>query len=63
MFDLSYWFFLVKRKNYLLDEDEDSDVEDPDDEKPVLKMAGIKHSGCVNRVKYNCIGRRVRNTD
>jgi len=39
-----------------LDEDEDSDVDEPPEEKPVLKMAGIKHAGCVNRVKYNKIG-------
>jgi hypothetical protein len=42
--------------NCVSDEDEDSDVDEPDEEKPVLKMAGIRHAGCVNRVKYNCIG-------
>ncbi len=31
-------------------------MDEPDEEKPVLKMAGIRHAGCVNRVKYNCIG-------
>jgi len=38
------------------DEDEDSDVDEPEDERPQLKMAGIKHAGCVNRVKYAKIG-------
>ena len=38
------------------DEDEDSDVDEPDDERPVLKMAGIKHAGCINRIKYAKIG-------
>jgi len=37
------------------DEDED-DVDEPEEEKPVLKMAGLKHSGTVNRVKYHMIG-------
>ena len=37
------------------DEDED-DVEYPDEEKPVLKMVGLKHSGTVNRLKYQLIG-------
>ena len=37
------------------DEDED-DVEEPEEEKPVMKMAGIKHAGTVNRVRYNLIG-------
>jgi len=36
-------------------EDED-DVDEPDEELPVLKMAGLKHSGTINRVKYNMIG-------
>lgn len=39
-----------------VDEDEDSDIDEPDEERPVLKMAGIKHSGCINRVKYAKIG-------
>jgi ribosome assembly protein RRB1 len=39
------------------EDEEDDDADDvPDSEKPVLKMAGIKHSGCVNRIKYNLIG-------
>merc|ERR1719186_2198165 len=39
------------------DEDEGSDDDDlPESEKPVLKLAGIKHAGCVNRIKYNRIG-------
>lgn len=38
------------------DEDEDSDIDEPEEEKPFLKMAGIKHTGCVNRVKYTKIG-------
>ena len=38
------------------DEDEDSDIDEPEEEKPFLKMAGIKHAGCVNRVKYTKIG-------
>jgi len=37
------------------DEDED-DVDEPEEEKPVMKMAGLKHSGTVNRVRYNMIG-------
>jgi len=41
-------------------EDGESDEEEeyiiPEKEKPVLKMAGIKHNGCVNRIKYNKIG-------
>ena len=37
------------------DEDED-DVDDPEEEKPVLKMSGLKHPGTVNRVKYAMIG-------
>ncbi len=48
--------FVISREWIVLDEDEDSDVDEPDEEKPVLKMAGIRHAGCVNRVKYNCIG-------
>jgi len=39
-----------------IDEDEDSDIDEPAEEKPILKMAGIKHAGAVNRVKYNKIG-------
>jgi len=40
------------------DEDEASDDEDdlPESEKPVLKLAGIRHAGCINRIKYNRIG-------
>jgi len=37
------------------DEDGSGDEED-NDEKPHLKMAGIKHNGCINRVRYACIG-------
>ena len=37
------------------DEDED-DVEEPEDEKPVLRMSGLKHPGTVNRVKFQMIG-------
>jgi len=36
------------------DDEEDDGVDD--EEVPVMKMAGIKHPGCVNRVKFNCIG-------
>jgi len=36
-------------------EDED-DVDEPEEEKPVMKMAGLKHSGTVNRVRYTMIG-------
>ena len=38
------------------DEDEDSDDEEPEQDPPILKMAAIKHAGCVNRVKYERIG-------
>ena len=37
-------------------EEDDEDEEEPEDEKPVMKMATIKHHGCVNRVRYSCIG-------
>merc|ERR1712181_183223 len=30
--------------------------DDEEEEKPVMRMAGIRHSGCVNRVRYSCIG-------
>jgi len=39
-----------------------NDVESGDEEEfsreeqPHLKMAGIKHTGCVNRVRYTCLG-------
>lgn len=36
------------------DEEEDDDVNE--EELPVMKMAGLKHPGCINRVKFNCIG-------
>jgi len=40
-----------------MDEEEDEDdVEEPEEEKPVMKMAGLKHAGTVNRVRYNLIG-------
>merc|ERR1740129_663058 len=39
------------------DPDDEYDEEDPNPEElPRLKMAGIKHNGCINRVRYNCIG-------
>lgn len=38
------------------DDEEEEDEETPESEKPVLKMAGIKHPGCINRIKYNRIG-------
>ena len=37
------------------DEDEEN-VEEPEEEKPVLKMAGLKHSGTVNRIRYCLLG-------
>jgi len=38
-------------------EDDDSeDEEEPEEERPVLKMAGIKHATCINRIKYTKIG-------
>jgi len=38
-------------------EDDEDEGDDPNPEElPRLKMAGIKHNGCVNRVRYNCIG-------
>ena len=37
------------------DEDEEN-VEEPEEEKPVLKMAGMKHSGTVNRIRYSLLG-------
>lgn len=36
--------------------EDDDDVDEPEEEKPVMKMAGLKHSGTVNRVRYNLIG-------
>jgi len=40
-----------------LDEGEDEDdIDEPEEEKPVMKMVGIKHSGTVNRVRYKMIG-------
>ena len=38
------------------EDEDDDDVDEPDEEKPVLKMAGLKHSGTVNRVRFNMIG-------
>ena len=37
-------------------------MDEPPEEKPVLKMAGIKHAGCVNRVKYNKIGKWMQDS-
>jgi len=37
------------------DEDED-DAEELEDERPLLRMAGLKHAGTVNRVRYTSIG-------
>ena len=39
-----------------VDEDDEDDDEPDEAEKPVMKMAGMKHPGCVNRVRYTCIG-------
>ena len=38
------------------EDEDDDDVEYPDDEKPLLRMAGLSHSGTVNRIKYQMIG-------
>ena len=37
-------------------EDDEEEEEEKEEEKPVMRMAGIRHSGCVNRVRYSCIG-------
>ena len=40
-----------------VEEDEDQEnVEEPEEEKPVLKMAGLKHSGTINRIRYSLLG-------
>merc|ERR1719500_261419 len=39
-----------------VEDDDDEDDEVSEEEKPVMKMAGVKHSGCLNRVRYTCIG-------
>jgi len=39
-----------------VEEDDDEEEDEKEEEKPVMKMAGMKHSGCVNRVRYTCIG-------
>lgn len=41
------------------DEDDEDDDDVPEDEiesPPVMKVAGLRHPGCVNRVKYNILG-------
>jgi len=38
------------------EEDSGDEEEETKEEKPQLKMAAIKHNGCVNRVRYACIG-------
>jgi len=54
LFRMSNLNCVIPRNN---DEDEEEyELETPESEKPVLKMAGIKHSGCINRIKYNRIG-------
>jgi len=37
------------------DEDDDDDDEDPEKE-PKLKVAAIKHHGCINRIRFKSIG-------
>ena len=53
----------IKRKNKEKEDDDDSDEEsDEDDEdiaedpekEPKLKIAALKHNGCINRVRYVC---------
>lgn len=36
--------------------EEDDDDEGQEEDQPVMKVVGLKHPGCVNRVRYNCIG-------
>jgi len=38
------------------DEDDEDDDDYSEEERPVMRMAGIKHPGCVNRLRYACIG-------
>jgi len=38
------------------EESEDEEEEVPEEERPLLKMAGIKHTTCINRIKYAKIG-------
>ena len=54
----------IKRKNKEKEDDDDSDEEsDEDDEdiaedpekEPKLKIAALKHNGCINRVRYAVI--------
>ena len=52
-----------KKRKDEKDEDEDSeDSESDDDEEegperePKLKVAGIQHNGCINRLKYQSLG-------
>jgi len=40
----------------VVEEEDEEEEEEPEDEKPVMRMASIKHHGCVNRVRYSCIG-------
>ena len=37
-------------------EDDDEEEEEKEEEKPVMRMAGIRHYGCVNRVRAATIG-------
>merc|ERR1719189_1479151 len=55
----------IKRKNKEKEDDDDSDEEsDEDDEdiaedpekEPKLKIAALKHNGCINRVRFKTIG-------
>ena len=40
-----------------LGEDEDEEnIEEAEEEKPVLKMCGLKHQGTVNRIRYSLLG-------
>jgi len=54
-----------RRKDDDKEDDEDSDEESDDDDdeeeagpekEPKLKVAGIQHSGCINRIKYQSLG-------